>query len=201
MKISINIILIILLLIAFCSPVSGIDQESKNSVSNYGLSIGSLKLSEAMSQQIPRRGEEKPPEERRKLGSKEKSLLFPGWGQISEKRYGRGLTFMFSEIACISSAIVYTVKGSHSYSNYQNADNTPDAIYYRELTEKYDKRRNISLALGAIVWAVNLLDMSLAKEKSDNASENNKDKQKKEYNLHLDLNPAGGCQVQFILQF
>jgi hypothetical protein len=201
MKISINFIFIILLLIVFCSPVSGRDQDSENSVSNYGLFIDSSKLSEVMSQQIPRRGEEKPPEERRKLGPREKSLLFPGWGQISEKRYGRGLTFMFTEMACISSAIIYTVKGSHSYSNYQNADNTPDAIYYRELTESYDKRRNISLALGAIVWAVNLLDMSLTKEKSDNAAENNKDNQKKDYKLHLDLNPAGGCQVQFVLQF
>jgi hypothetical protein len=108
---------------------------------------------------------------------------------------------MFSEIACISSAIVYTVKGSHSYAHYREADNTPDAIYYRELTEKYDKRRNISLALGAIVWAVNLLDMSLTKEKSYNAAENNKDKQKKDYKLHLDLSPTGDCQVQFVLLF
>jgi hypothetical protein len=201
MKISINIIFIILILIVFCPPVSGVEQESKNSVSNYELSIDSSKLSEVVSQQIPRRDEEKPPEERRKLGPKEKSLLFPGWGQISEKRYGRGLTFMFSEIACISSAIVYTVKGSHSYSNYRKADNTPDAIYYRELTEKYDKSRNISLALGAIVWAVNLLDMSLTKEKPDNAAGNNKDNKKKDYKLHLDFNPAGSCQVQFVLQF
>jgi hypothetical protein len=194
-------IFIFFLLIILCTPILGDEQDREDSVSNYSLTSYNLKLSEKKFQQIPRRGEEKPPEEERKLGPREKSLLFPGWGQISEKRYGRGLTFMFSEIACISSAIVYTVKGSHSYSHYREADYTPDAIYYRELTEKYDKRRNISLALGAIVWAVNLLDMSLTKEKSNNASENNKDKQKNDYKLHLDLSPNGDCQVQFVLRF
>ena len=108
---------------------------------------------------------------------------------------------MLSEAACLSSAIVYAVKGSRSYSNYRKADNSPDAIYFRQLTERYDKRRNLSLALGAIVWAINLLDMSLSQRKPQNAQMTIEERWAKELHLDLGLNAAGGLQLQFSLNF
>ena len=200
MKLNGKFFFIGLFLIIFCLSVIEGQEARKDSEANYKqIVINPSKLSKFIPQEIPRRGEEKPQEKGRKLGSLEKSLLFPGWGQISEKRYIRGLTFMFSEAACLSSAVVYAVKGSHSYDNYRDAANTPDAIHYRQLTERYDKRRNISLVAGAVVWAVNLLDMSLSRSKPKDTSEGKINK--KQVHLHFDVYPADEYHIQFILLF
>lgn len=202
MKISSKVIFLSILLISFYSSLLVGQEEPNDKVSNHNrIGIKNIKLSEIIPQQIPQRGEEKPPEKGRKLGPMEKSLLFPGWGQISEKRYGRGVTFMITEGLCLSSVVFYTIKGSHSYSNYIKAENTPDAIHFRQLTEKYDRWRNISLALGAVVWAVNLLDMSLSQREPQSPQKGEGEKKPKECHLNLGLSSTGELSLQLSLHF
>jgi len=113
--------------------------------------------------------EEKDKKEKPKLSSLEKSILIPGWGQIAEKRYLEGIAFFTLEAVAITGVIVNAQKGNKHYHDYRDATTIPDAMKYRELTEKYDIRRNKFILAAGAVWALNLLDMYLIyKKKSKN---------------------------------
>jgi hypothetical protein len=100
------------------------------------------------------------PQERPKgLSSLQKSLLFPGWGQLAEKHYLEGLFFLTAEVFCIYQIVRYNHKGNTHYSKYQNALSVDEAVSYRQMTEDYDKNRNLYLLAAAGIWAVNLLDI------------------------------------------
>jgi len=113
--------------------------------------------------------EEKDKKEKPKLNSLEKSILIPGWGQIAEKRYWEGIAFFTLEAVAITGFIVNSQKGNRYYHDYREATTVPDALKYRELTEKYDIRRTKFLIAVGAVWALNLLDMYfIYKKKSKN---------------------------------
>ena len=95
----------------------------------------------------------------RSFGSLEKSLLIPGWGQLAEKKYLKGAAFLSAEIFCLYKVFAHNHKGNENYRLYKAAENVDDAVKYRELTERYDKRRNAFILAAAGVWALNLIDM------------------------------------------
>lgn len=95
----------------------------------------------------------------RKFGSLQKSLLIPGWGQIAEKKYFEGILFLSAEIFYLYKTFSYNHKGNYYYERYRIADNVGDAIKYRELTEKYDVKRNKFILASAGIWAINLVDI------------------------------------------
>jgi hypothetical protein len=94
----------------------------------------------------------------KKFGSLQKSLLIPGWGQISEKKYLEGVLFLTGEIFSFYKILSYNHKGNYYYDKYKKADNVSDAIKYRDLTETYDTKRNKFLLAAASVWVINLID-------------------------------------------
>ncbi len=112
-----------------------------------------------------------------KFTSLQKSLLIPGWGQITEKRYIEGVLFLSAEIFCIYKIFSYNHKGNDYYDLYKKTDNVIDATEYRDLTEKYDTRRNRFILVAAGVWIVNLIDIYFIVKK----------KGKKERNLRLNF--------------
>lgn len=118
-----------------------------------------------------------PPE---KLSSLQKSLLIPGWGQMSEKKYLEGVLFLSVEIFCFYKIISYNHKGNYYYSEYKKADNVSDAVTFRELTENYDTRRNKFFLAAAGVWAINLIDTYIIIR--------NKEKKRRSLNLKLEHN-------------
>lgn len=91
--------------------------------------------------------------------SMHKSLLWPGWGQLSEKRYLEGILLSVAETFCLVEVLLNNHKGNNEYKLYKKADNVQDAVKYRRLTEKYDTRRNQFLLAAAGIWVVNLIDM------------------------------------------
>ena len=93
------------------------------------------------------------------MTSLQKSLLFPGWGQLAEKRYFEGIFFLGAEIFSLYQIFYNNHKGKLYYDNYIQADNVEDAVHYRELTEDYDRKRNIFILAAVGIWAVNLLDI------------------------------------------
>ncbi len=99
------------------------------------------------------------PEQKAGLTSLKKSLLIPGWGQLAEKRYVEGIFFLGAEIFSIYQIFYNNHKGNVYYDKYRGAENVEDATHYRELTEDYDKKRNIFILAAAGIWAVNLLDI------------------------------------------
>jgi hypothetical protein len=95
------------------------------------------------------------------LGPLEKSLLLPGWGQISEKRTIEGVAFLTAEAVCLYEVFANDHLGNLNYDLYKSAASTDDAVRFRQLVEKYDGRRNRFLLAAAAVWAANLVDIYL----------------------------------------
>lgn len=103
----------------------------------------------------------KAPETPPGLSSLQKSLLIPGWGQIVEKRYFKGIAFLAAESLCLYQILRNNGRGNKAFESYKKAGSVADAIKQRSLTETYDRRRNIFMLAGSCVWALNLLDMVL----------------------------------------
>ena len=110
--------------------------------------------------------------EKRSFDSLQKSLLFPGWGQLAEKKYLKGITFISAEMACLYGILANNHKGNKNYRLYKAAENVDDVVKYRGLTEKYDRRRNIFILAAVGVWAVNLIDIYTLVNKRNKKSEN-----------------------------
>ena len=89
----------------------------------------------------------------------ELSLIFPGLGQFTEKKYFTGIVFLAGELFCITNFIINNIKGNDAYGNYKIAGNSVDAGIWREKVGKYDKTRNIFLLAGAGVWIINMIDI------------------------------------------
>lgn len=121
----------------------------------------------------------------KKISSLQKSLLIPGWGQIAEKKYLEGILFFSAEVFCLYKIISYNHKGNDYYNLYKNADNVINAIEYRELTEKYDSKRNRFILIAASVWIINLIDIYIIVKKKDKKERNLKIKL--EHNENKDL--------------
>ena len=103
----------------------------------------------------------KPAEASRTLGPLEKSLVLPGWGQLSEKHYLEGVLFLAAEAAALTGVFLNNHLGNENYALYKKAETLEDTVRARLLTERYDRRRNGFLLAAAAVWAANLLDISL----------------------------------------
>jgi hypothetical protein len=89
------------------------------------------------------------------------SLVFPGLGQLCEKSYFKGTLFFVAEIACIWQIIHLNRLGNTAYKNYQQAQTIDDTAYYRNQTMNYDKKRNLFIMAGCLVWVINLIDMNI----------------------------------------
>lgn len=99
------------------------------------------------------------------LSNLKKSLLFPGWGQLSEGKTVKGIAFMAIELFCIGSAVYHNSRGNRYYRDYKSADTIDSTIYLRERTEHHDRSRNLSILAGAGIWILNLIDMTIGHRK------------------------------------
>jgi len=109
----------------------------------------------------PAAPQDPPAAAKRSFGPLEKSLLFPGWGQLSEKRYLEGAVFLAAELACLYGALAADHLGNENYALYRSAASMDETVRARALVEKYDTRRNRFLIAAAAVWALNLIDIFL----------------------------------------
>ena len=124
--------------------------------------------------------------ERRAL---EKSLLFPGWGQIHEKQYFKGVIFSLAEAAAITSALIHNRKGNKSYINYKRAASPDAAAFWRNETGKFDRKRNAFMLAGAAVWIINLADIYLYRKK------------KRDKGIKISLAPGIKNEVSFFIAY
>lgn len=109
------------------------------------------------------RSEEKPAgtpaEDPRLRKALERSLLFPGLGQLYEKRYLQAALFAGAELACLVLIVAHVGKGNDAYGNYRNAQSLDDAVKWRNETERFDRRRNAAILAAAGVWVLNMVDI------------------------------------------
>jgi len=127
--------------------------------------------------------------EYRPLNSLQKSLLLPGWGQASEKRYAEAFLFFAGEVVCLYGFFDQNHKGNDAYALYRAADNRDDAVLYRRRTEGFDTRRNRFLLAAAAVWLINLADIYWI------VSDRNKDPTGKKISLRLDCGEGQSLAV------
>ena len=135
--------------------------------------------------------EQKKASEEKRFGSLHKSLILPGWGQTAEQRYIEGILFFAADVFCAYKILSNNHKGNKNYQLYKEAENVADAVKYRELTEKYDKRRNQFILAAVGVWAVNLIDIYVIV----------KGKEKKKKNIQIKLKSGENKQISFTLSY
>ena len=99
------------------------------------------------------------PEPDRLRKALEKSLIFPGLGQLAEKQYVKAAVFASAEIFCLVKVAVNIGKGNKAYHNYRDAKDTAEAVTWRQQTEKFDRRRNTAILAAAGVWVLNMIDI------------------------------------------
>ena len=131
--------------------------------------------------------------ERTKFSSLQKSLLIPGWGQLQEKRYFEGGFFLSLEICYLYEVFKNDRRGNCYYRLYKTAGNTEDAVRYRDLTERYDKKRNITMLVAAGVWAVNLIDTYVIVKK--------KGRETKKLDIKANVSYEKGLFINYRLSF
>jgi hypothetical protein len=107
----------------------------------------------------PLRGEEKKAEDPRLRKALERSLLFPGLGQLYEKQYLKAALFAAAEVACLALVAVNVDRGNAAYWDYRGAASAADAVARRRDTERYDRRRNTAILAAAGVWLLNMVDI------------------------------------------
>jgi hypothetical protein len=95
----------------------------------------------------------------------EKSLLFPGLGQLSEKQYVKAALFGGAEIFCLAQVLILRGKGNDAYKKYRDATDPLTVIEFRGQTEKYDRRRNAAILAAAGVWVLNMIDILIFAKK------------------------------------
>jgi hypothetical protein len=105
------------------------------------------------------RAEEKKPEDPRLRKALERSLLFPGLGQLYEKQYLKAALFAAAEVACLALVAVNVGRGNDAYWGYRGAASEADAVARRRDTERYDRRRNTAILAAAGVWVLNMADI------------------------------------------
>lgn len=103
--------------------------------------------------------EEARPDDGRRRKALERSLLFPGLGQLYEKQYLKAALFASAEIACLVLVVVNIGKGNEAYRGYRNAQDMEAAVRWRGETERLDRRRNAAILAAAGVWALNMVDI------------------------------------------
>ena len=89
----------------------------------------------------------------------ERSLLFPGLGQLGEKQYVKAALFAGAEIFCLVEVVIFMSKGNDAYGHYRDAADPAAVVEFRRLTEKYDRRRNTAILAAAGVWVLNMIDI------------------------------------------
>jgi hypothetical protein len=95
----------------------------------------------------------------------ERSLLFPGLGQLGEKQYVKAALFGSAEILCLVRVLIFRGKGNDAYNKYHDATDSEAVAEYRSQTEKYDRRRNTAILAAAGVWVLNMIDIFIFAKK------------------------------------
>jgi hypothetical protein len=106
-----------------------------------------------------------PPEESPLRKALERSLLFPGLGQLGEKQYIKAALFGGAEIFCLARVLFFMGKGNSAYKKYRDAIDYESAVEFRLQTEKYDRRRNSAILAAAGVWVLNMIDIFIFAKK------------------------------------
>lgn len=87
-----------------------------------------------------------------------KSLVFPGWGHFSARRYTKGQVLLGMEIILIGSSLYYYDQSREYYDKYKKATNIVEMNDYYEDTKIPLRLSQGFLTLGVLVWLYTIYD-------------------------------------------
>ena len=94
-----------------------------------------------------------------------RSAIVPGWGQFHKGKTGKGILFLTTEIAAVSSVVFFEMKRSDNVRLSQETTNLSIIKEYRDRADKWALYRNVAIGAAAGVYVWNVLDAALAKGK------------------------------------
>lgn len=93
-----------------------------------------------------------------------RSLLLPGWGQLSRGESGRGAAFVTGFGLAALAALGFGLQASAAYDAYRAATTPEEAVRERRRTRRFDRFQNLSIGLAATVWLGSVVDLRLRRE-------------------------------------
>ncbi|MCP4147322.1 MAG: hypothetical protein GY757_06180 [bacterium] len=93
------------------------------------------------------------------------TMFIPGVQQIKTGKYGKGCLFLAAFLGSSTAVFAYNKKGNDWYDKYRISTNVNEVILFRQNTEKYLKKRNISIAALISTWLLHIIDLKLFKSK------------------------------------
>jgi hypothetical protein len=87
-----------------------------------------------------------------------KSLVFPGWGHFSARRYTKGQVLLGMEIILLGSSLYYYDQSREYYDKYKQATNIVEMNNYYEDTKIPLRLSQSFLTLGILVWLYTIYD-------------------------------------------
>ena len=97
-----------------------------------------------------------------------KSVIAPGWGHFTAKRYTKGQILLGLEVILIGSGIYYYDKAMENYDKYKKADYIGDIEkYYTDANTPFQYSK-ILLGFGVVVWLYTIYDTIQVTEEYNN---------------------------------
>jgi len=94
-----------------------------------------------------------------------RSAIVPGWGQFHKRKTGKGIFFLATEVAAVSSVIFFETRRSDNMRKSKETTHLDIIKEYRNRADKWELYRNVAIGAAAGVYAWNVLDAALAKGK------------------------------------
>jgi len=90
-----------------------------------------------------------------------KSIIAPGWGHFSAKRYTKGQVLLGIEIILMGSSLYYYDRAMEDYDKYKNSDYIEDINNYYEDTKMPFIFSQAFFTLGLVIWAYTVYDSAV----------------------------------------
>lgn len=87
-----------------------------------------------------------------------KSIIAPGWGHFSAKRYTKGQTLLTSELILMGAAFYYYNIAMDNYTKYKNATYILDIKTYYEDAKRPYQFSAAFFSLGTVLWIYTIFD-------------------------------------------
>ena len=87
-----------------------------------------------------------------------KSIIAPGWGHFSAKRYTKGQILLTSELILMGAAFYYYNIAMDNYNKYKNATYIIDINTYYENAKKPYQFSAAFFSLGTVLWIYTIFD-------------------------------------------
>lgn len=88
-----------------------------------------------------------------------KSMILPGWGQLSSRAYTKGSVLLGGELVVLGASLYFYDRSNHYYNKYLDATQVEAIDNYYNLSMRPRQYSILLLALGGVIWMYNVFDV------------------------------------------